>query len=129
MLGDMRSYLNGKKPIIMTIHTFQEMFEQYSSNEMNNFFKHFYPCFSCHSYDVLKTEYVDMPFGKLLYEHWLDWGIFEEEMLDLLRRIANEECPDDTMFCSQNLYELYEANRIIPNDMIYTIGDLARFLE
>lgn len=126
MLENVRSYLNERKPLMITADAFKILINKY--NCADRLFQKYFLYFLNIEWDALVRDENDIPLSaddnvvmQCLRNNWINWAVTDKS----LRELNNKDYPDEIYFCGVSLNILYEANLVIGDDMIFSPAELA----
>lgn len=126
MLKNVRSYLNGKKPLMITSKAFNILINEYDCS--NELFKKYFLYFLKPEWNILMRDENGILLSadnnrvmKCLRDNWINWTVTDKS----LQELNNKDYPDEIYFCGDSLDILYKANLVIGDDMIFSPAELA----
>lgn len=126
MLKSVHSYLNGRKPLMITADAFKILINKY--NCADKLFQKYFLYFLDVEWDALVRDENDIPLSaddnmimRCLRDNWINWAVTKKA----LQKLNNEDYPDEICFCGTSLNILYKANLVIGDDMIFSPAELA----
>lgn len=126
MLENVRSYLNERKPLMITADAFKILINKY--NCADKLFQKYFLYFLNIEWKALVRDENDIPLSaddnvvmQCLRNNWINWAVTDKS----LRELNNKDYPDEIYFCGASLNILYEANLVIGDDMIFSPAELA----
>lgn len=126
MLKNVRSYLNERKPLMITSKAFNILINEYDCS--NELFKKYFLYFLKPEWNILMRDENGILLSadnnrvmKCLRDNWINWTVTDKS----LQELNNKDYPDEIYFCGDSLDILYKANLVIGNDMIFSPAELA----
>lgn len=126
MLENVRSYLNERKPLMITADAFKILINKY--NCADKLFQKYFLYFLNIEWDVLVRDENNVPLSaddniimQCLRNNWINWTVTDKS----LQELNNKDYPDEIYFCGASLNILYKANLVIGDDMIFSPAELA----
>lgn len=126
MLKNVRSYLNEKKPLMITSKAFNILINEYDCS--NELFKKYFLYFLKPEWNILMRDENGILLSadnnrvmKCLRDNWINWTVTDKS----LQELNNKDYPDEIYFCGDSLDILYKANLVIGDDMIFSPAELA----
>lgn len=126
MLQNVRSYLNERKPLMITADAFKILINKY--NCADALFQKYFLYFLNVEWDALVRDENGVPLSadnnvimRCLRDNWINWTVTKKS----LQELNNKDYPDEIYFCGASLRILYEANLVIGDDMIFSPAELA----
>lgn len=126
MLKNVRSYLNERKPLMITSKAFNILINEYDCS--NKLFKKYFLYFLKPEWNILMRDENGILLSadnnrvmKCLRDNWINWTVTDKS----LQELNNKDYPDEIYFCGDSLDILYKANLVIGDDMIFSPAELA----
>lgn len=126
MLQNVRSYLNERKPLMITADAFKILINKY--NCADALFQKYFLYFLNVEWNALVRDENGVPLSaddnvimRCLRDNWINWTVTKKS----LQELNNKDYPDEIYFCGASLRILYEANLVIGDDMIFSPAELA----
>ena len=126
MLKNVRSYLNERKPLMITSKAFNILINEYDCS--NELFKKYFLYFLKPEWNILMRDENGILLSadnnkvmRCLRDNWINWTVTEKS----LQELNNKDYPDEIYFCGDSLDILYKANLVIGDDMIFSPAELA----
>lgn len=126
MLKNVRSYLNERKPLMITSKAFNILINEYDCS--NELFKKYFLYFLKPEWNILMRDENGILLSadnnkvmKCLRDNWINWTVTDKS----LQELNNKDYPDEIYFCGDSLDILYKANLVIGDDMIFSPAELA----
>lgn len=126
MLKNVRSYLNEKKPLMITSKAFNILINEYDCS--NELFKKYFLYFLKPEWNILMRDENGILLSadnnrvmKCLRDNWINWTVTDKS----LQELNNKDYLDEIYFCGDSLDILYKANLVIGDDMIFSPAELA----
>lgn len=126
MLDSVHSYLNERKPLMITADAFKILINKY--NCADALFQKYFLYFLNVEWDVLVRDENNVPLSaddntimQCLRNNWINWAVTNKS----LQELNNKDYPDEIYFCGASLNILYKANLVIGDDMIFSPAELA----
>lgn len=124
----MRESLRGRKPILITAMAFKDlMYSEYDNDIAEKLFKEYFVYFTLKDWkEIANNTAVDSSGrAKILRQFWWSWSVTEKTLQELNAFVY----PDEIYYCGYYLEDLYNANLIIGDDMIFSPAELANHLN
>lgn len=126
MLENVRSYLNERRPLMITADAFKILINKY--NCADKLFQKYFLYFLNIEWDALVRDEDNVPLSaddnmimQCLRNNWINWTVTDKS----LQELNNKDYPDEIYFCGASLNILYKANLVIGDDMIFSPAELA----
>ena len=126
MLKNVRKYLNGREPLMITADAFKILINKYDCAD--KLFQKYFLYFLDVEWDALVRDEDkrllsadDDIVMRCLRNNWTNWIVTDKS----LQELNNQEYPDEIYFCGASLNILYKANLVIGDDMIFSPAELA----
>ena len=126
MLQSVRSYLNERKPLMITADAFKILINKY--NCADALFQKYFLYFLNVEWNALVRDENGVPLSaddnvimRCLRDNWINWTVTKKS----LQELNNKDYPDEIYFCGASLTIVQEANLVIGDDMIFSPAELA----
>ncbi len=120
----MQESLKGRKPILITAAAFKDLaYGQHGDAIIEKLFEKYFVYFTTNDWAGISDNIIvdTSRRAKILRKYWWGWSVTEKTLQELNAFVY----PDEIYFCGYYLNDLYKANLVIGDDMIFSPAELA----